>query len=140
MRHHTAGLRGAAFHARYPLFASAADDGAVHVFHGRCVFLESERGLRGVLRLFFALPKIPPNQNTHRPNTPTKNNNPKQKPTTKTNSVYSDLMTNPLLVPVKVLRGHSVVAAAGVLGVAFHPAQPWVFTAGADGDALLWCN
>lgn len=56
LRYHSAALRGTAFHASYPLFASAADDAAVHVFHGR---------------------------------------------------VFSDLMTNPLIVPVKILRGHT---------------------------------
>ncbi|GBF97452.1 hypothetical protein Rsub_10375 [Raphidocelis subcapitata] len=89
LRYHTQPLRGAAFHATYPLFASAADDGTVHVFHGR---------------------------------------------------VYADLLTNPLIVPVKVLRGHRVVDHTGVMDVAFHPSQPWVFTAGADGEALLFCN
>ncbi|KXZ47270.1 hypothetical protein GPECTOR_36g122 [Gonium pectorale] len=55
--------------------------------------------------------------------------------------VYSDLMTNPLIVPVKILRGgHSVVAAEGVLDCAFHPTQPWIFTAGADSKILLYCN
>lgn len=54
--------------------------------------------------------------------------------------VYADLMTNPLIVPVKILRGHKVVDSAGVLDCAFHPTQPWLFTAGADGDVLLFCN
>lgn len=27
-------VRAAAFHRSYPLFASASDDGSVHVFHG----------------------------------------------------------------------------------------------------------
>lgn len=54
--------------------------------------------------------------------------------------VYSDLMTNPLIVPVKILRGHKRVDAAGVLDVAFHPTQPWVFTAGADGNVCLYVN
>ncbi|KIZ07232.1 block of proliferation 1 [Monoraphidium neglectum] len=89
LRYHTQPLRGVAFHPSYPLFASAADDGTTHVFHGR---------------------------------------------------VYADLLTNPLIVPVKVLRGHAVTDHAGVLDVAFHPTQPWVFTAGGDGEALLWCN
>eukprot|EP00887_Chlorella_sp_A99_P000863 scaffold5.g863.t1 len=71
--------------------------------------------------------------------------------------VYSDLMTNPLIVPVKILRGHEARAAGGVgrecqdaaflmgvvdfrgvLDLAFHPTQPWLFTAGADGTATLW--
>lgn len=54
--------------------------------------------------------------------------------------VYSDLMTNPLIVPVKILRGHGVVDSSGVLDCAFHPTQPWLFTAGADGDVLLFSN
>lgn len=54
--------------------------------------------------------------------------------------VYSDLLTNPLIVPVKVLKGHGVVDSGGVLDVAFHPTQPWLFTAGADGTAALWCH
>ncbi|KAI8473407.1 MAG: NUC169 domain-containing protein [Monoraphidium minutum] len=54
--------------------------------------------------------------------------------------VYADLLTNPLIVPVKVLRGHKVVDSAGVTDVAFHPTQPWLFSAGGDGDALLFCN
>ncbi|GLC45419.1 Ribosome bioproteinsis protein 1 [Pleodorina starrii] len=58
--------------------------------------------------------------------------------------VYSDLLTNPLIVPVKILRGgHSPVVRGGTEGVtdcAFHPTQPWIFTAGADAKILLYCN
>jgi ribosome biogenesis protein ERB1 len=54
--------------------------------------------------------------------------------------VYSDLMTNPLIVPVKILRGHEVVDHAGVLACAWHPSQPWVFTAGADAAISLFVN
>eukprot|EP00803_Ostreobium_quekettii_P002581 evm.model.scf_1029.3 EVM.evm.TU.scf_1029.3 scf_1029:39095-48452(-) len=54
--------------------------------------------------------------------------------------VFSDLLTNALIVPVKILRGHEVVDFAGVLDCAFHPSQPWVFTAGADGNIFLFCN
>ena len=78
------------FHGRHPLFASAGDDGTVHVFHGM---------------------------------------------------VYSDLMQNPLLVPVKILRGHKQDAAGlGVLDCCFHPSHPWLFTAGADGTARLFTD
>jgi len=53
--------------------------------------------------------------------------------------VYSDLMRNPLVVPVKVLRGgHSVVNKLGVLDFVFHPTQPWLFSAGADGKIILY--
>lgn len=51
---------------------------------------------------------------------------------------HSDLLQNPLLVPVKVLKGHSLARGLGVLDVAFHPTQPWVFSAGADGTLRLF--
>jgi len=52
--------------------------------------------------------------------------------------VYSDLMRNPLIVPVKILRGHNVVKKLGVLSFAWHPTQPWLFSAGADGKIQLF--
>jgi len=51
-----------------------------------------------------------------------------------------DLMTNPLIVPVKILRGHKVVDYQGVLDVAFHPTQPWLFSAGADSEIHMYTN
>lgn len=48
LRYHTTGVRGAAFHRTYPLFASCADDAAVHVFHGM-VRIYGRAGV-GVLR------------------------------------------------------------------------------------------
>lgn len=86
-RYHERALRSVGYHSRYPLMASAADDGAVHVFHSM---------------------------------------------------VYSDLMRNPLLVPVKILRGHEIYNKLGVLTCAFHPTQPWLFTGGADGRIFLF--
>ncbi|KAH9943090.1 ribosome biogenesis protein ERB1 [Epithele typhae] len=38
--------------------------------------------------------------------------------------VYNDLMTNPLIVPLKILRGHG----------------PWLVSAGADGQVAVWCS
>ena len=35
LRHHKKAVRAVAFHHRYPLFASASDDGTVIVCHGR---------------------------------------------------------------------------------------------------------
>mmetsp|Transcript_26248 Transcript_26248/g.48096 ORF Transcript_26248/g.48096 Transcript_26248/m.48096 type:complete len:771 (-) Transcript_26248:231-2543(-) len=55
-------------------------------------------------------------------------------------TVYNDLLTNPLIVPVKILRGHVVTEHLGVMDVAFHPTQPWIFTAGADSVIGLYCN
>ncbi|XP_033924121.1 ribosome biogenesis protein BOP1 [Melopsittacus undulatus] len=87
LRHHKRALRSVAFHKRYPLFASASDDGTVIVCHGM---------------------------------------------------VYNDLLQNPLLVPVKVLKGHELTQDLGVLDVLFHPTQPWVFSSGADGTIRLY--
>lgn len=51
---------------------------------------------------------------------------------------HSDLLQNPLLVPVKVLKGHVLTRDLGVLDVIFHPTQPWVFSSGADGTVRLF--
>uniref|UniRef100_A0A667Y737 Ribosome biogenesis protein BOP1 n=1 Tax=Myripristis murdjan TaxID=586833 RepID=A0A667Y737_9TELE len=53
-------------------------------------------------------------------------------------TVYNDLLQNPLIVPVKVLRGHAVSQDLGVLDVTFHPSQPWVFSSGADATIRLY--
>jgi ribosome biogenesis protein ERB1 len=52
--------------------------------------------------------------------------------------VYSDLMENPTIVPVKMLKGHRVVNKLGVLDVDWHPKEPWVVSGGADGQCILW--
>lgn len=48
-------------------------------------------------------------------------------------SFFSDLTRNPMIVPLKILRGHGVKGGLGVLASEFHPRQPWLFTAGMDG-------
>lgn len=53
-------------------------------------------------------------------------------------TVYDDLMTNPLLVPLKKLTGHKIVNSLGVLDTIWHPKEAWLFSAGADGVARLW--
>jgi ribosome biogenesis protein ERB1 len=53
-------------------------------------------------------------------------------------TVYSDLLRDPLIVPVKVLRGHKVQGGLGVMSLAFHPKQPWLFSAGADHNIILY--
>ncbi|XP_057684502.1 ribosome biogenesis protein bop1 [Corythoichthys intestinalis] len=53
-------------------------------------------------------------------------------------TVYNDLLQNPLIVPVKVLKGHAVARELGVLDVTFHPTQPWVFSSGADATVRLF--
>jgi len=89
LRYHTHAVRSVKYHSKYPLFATASDDGSIQVFHG---------------------------------------------------TVYDDLMTNPLIVPLKILRGHKVVDDLGVLDIAFHPSQPWLFSCGADGTIRLYVH
>jgi len=52
--------------------------------------------------------------------------------------VYNDLLQNPLIVPVKKLTGHTKYDDFGVMALAWHPTQPWLFSAGADGYIKLW--
>ena len=52
--------------------------------------------------------------------------------------VYNDLMQNPMIVPVKQLRGHTQYDDFGVMNIIWHPHQPWLFSAGADGYIKLW--
>lgn len=87
LRYHASAVRQVAFHKRYPLFASGADDTSIIVSHGM---------------------------------------------------VYNDLLQNPLIVPVKLLRGHTKYDDFGVMDVIWHPTQPWLFSAGADGYIKLW--
>lgn len=89
LKYHEKAVRDVAFHAKYPLMASASDDGTIHIFHAM---------------------------------------------------VYSDLMKNPLIVPLKILRGHEVSGGLGVMALAFHPVLPWVVTGGADGSIRLFQN
>lgn len=53
-------------------------------------------------------------------------------------TVYSEFDRNPLIVPLKVLRGHAIVNGLGVLDAKWCGEMPWLVTAGADGDARLW--
>ncbi|KAL8992895.1 MAG: hypothetical protein Q9188_007472 [Gyalolechia gomerana] len=52
--------------------------------------------------------------------------------------VVGDMMENATIVPVKVLRGHKVVKDLGVLDLDWHPREPWMVSAGADGTCRLW--
>ncbi|KAF1364814.1 BOP1NT-domain-containing protein [Lizonia empirigonia] len=53
--------------------------------------------------------------------------------------VVGDLMQNAAIVPLKVLRGHRVRQRLGVMGLQWHPREPWMVSAGADGTVRLWC-
>ncbi|KAF8411858.1 hypothetical protein HHK36_004417 [Tetracentron sinense] len=55
-------------------------------------------------------------------------------------TVYSDLNQNPLIVPLEILRGHTITNGRGVMDCKFHPRQPWLFTAGADSVIKLYCH
>jgi ribosome biogenesis protein ERB1 len=52
--------------------------------------------------------------------------------------VYNDLLQNPMIVPLKILKGHQVVDDLGVLNILFHPTQPWIFSSGSDSTVRLF--
>ena len=52
--------------------------------------------------------------------------------------VVADLMENATIVPLKVLKGHQVQKELGILDLDWHPSQPWLVSAGADGTCRLW--
>lgn len=52
--------------------------------------------------------------------------------------VYDDLMSNPLLVPLKKLCKHKITNGLGVSDLTWHPHEPWLFSSGSDGIAYLW--
>ncbi|KNZ74417.1 Ribosome biogenesis protein ERB1 [Termitomyces sp. J132] len=54
--------------------------------------------------------------------------------------VYSDLMTDPLIVPLKILRGHEIRDGLGVLQIEWSSRQPWLISSGADGTIAVWCS
>jgi ribosome biogenesis protein ERB1 len=88
LRTHSAAVRDAKYHKKFPLFATAGDDTKIYVFHG---------------------------------------------------TVFDDLVTNPRIVPVKELSGHTKNNVLGVLALVWHPTQPWLLSAGADHTIRLWC-
>ncbi|KAJ2707176.1 Ribosome biogenesis protein erb1 [Coemansia sp. IMI 203386] len=87
IRYHRQAIRQVQYSRRFPLFATASDDGTIQVYHGM---------------------------------------------------VYDDLNQNPLIVPLKILRGHEIRNSLGVLDCVFHPIQPWLISSGADGTIRLW--
>ncbi|RMZ83219.1 hypothetical protein DV738_g1299, partial [Chaetothyriales sp. CBS 135597] len=52
-------------------------------------------------------------------------------------SVPSDMMSNPQIVPLKVLRGHKVTGGLGVMDLDWHPQHPWLVSAGGDGTCRV---
>ena len=95
LKYHEKAIRKVNYHpGKYPLFASASDDGSVNIFYGM---------------------------------------------------VYNDLLTDALVVPVKVLKAHKPTKAMkdsqvilGAMTCVWHPHQPWLFTAGSGGEIKMW--
>jgi ribosome biogenesis protein ERB1 len=54
--------------------------------------------------------------------------------------VHADLLADPLIVPLKILRGHALRDGLGVLAVQWVPRLPWIVSAGADGDVVVWMH
>lgn len=52
--------------------------------------------------------------------------------------VFNDLATNPLLVPVKILKVDDSDNELGCISIQWHPTQPWLLSAGADHKIRLW--
>lgn len=52
--------------------------------------------------------------------------------------VYTDVLENALILPLKILKGHQVKDGEGVRKIKFHPVQPWVFSCGLDHKVCLW--
>lgn len=51
---------------------------------------------------------------------------------------FSDLLQNPLIVPLKRLCNHESYNDFGILDIMFHPIEPWVFSAGADSTIRMY--
>jgi len=54
------------------------------------------------------------------------------------NTIYDDLITNPLIVPVKIINAHIPVDDIGATQIIFHPKQPWIFSCAADKTIRLF--
>lgn len=52
--------------------------------------------------------------------------------------VVDDAMENASIVPLKVLKGHTVTRELGVLDIDWHARYAWCASAGADGTSRLW--
>jgi ribosome biogenesis protein ERB1 len=50
----------------------------------------------------------------------------------------SETLQDAVIVPLKVLRGHTIKHNEGVKNIQFHPKQPWIFSVGQDNKVLLW--
>jgi ribosome biogenesis protein ERB1 len=112
MRAHKYAVRSVAYHPRLPLFASASDDATIHVYHGRV----------------YGRPRQPPFPRRAIPAS--------RLPRSRVH-LAADLLMNPLIVPLKILKVHKHHDHLGVMSIVFHPTQPWLFSAGSDGEVHL---
>lgn len=113
MRLHGAAVRSVAYHKRYPLFASGSDDRKLIVSHGMVYKYVIELigfSFVHIIVYQFSISIM----------------------------IFSDLLQNPLIVPLKQLQTHEPHEDFGILDVTFHPLQPWVFSSGADSTIRLY--
>lgn len=52
--------------------------------------------------------------------------------------VDNQTLSDAVILPLKVLKGHTKKEGEGVKMVKFHPKQPWIFSAGVDKKVFLW--
>ncbi|VDO82977.1 unnamed protein product [Haemonchus placei] len=52
--------------------------------------------------------------------------------------IHVDLFKDNEIYPVKRLEGHTMVDGLSMLDTVWHPTQPWLITAGADGTIALF--
>ena len=52
--------------------------------------------------------------------------------------VDSVSLGEPVILPVKSLKGHKIEEGLGILDICFHPRYPWLMSAGADKEIILW--
>lgn len=51
---------------------------------------------------------------------------------------HAETLQDAVIIPLKVLRGHTTSQSEGVKNILFHPKQPWIFSVGYDGKVILW--
>ncbi|GJD10330.1 Ribosome biogenesis protein bop1-A [Galdieria sulphuraria] len=55
-------------------------------------------------------------------------------------TVYEDLLQNPLIVPLKVLKLPHNSKGTGVWSICWHPQLPWLFVSGIDEYVRLYAD
>lgn len=52
--------------------------------------------------------------------------------------VDNQTLSDAVILPLKVLKGHTKKEGEGVKAIRFHPKQPWIFSSGVDRKVILW--